>query len=149
MYIYTNKPSKVIFGLTKLLMTDEVTRIDGTFKPRDRGLYRVQALLCYPSKRFRLPYRTGLYSVLVIWPRLSCTQVGTIIRRRAPPPYELRYPLETINLSAEHGRDSNQGYATPLRRRSTVSVLQIWLYSFTDFAFYHKVSIYWVSRISF
>jgi hypothetical protein len=29
-YIYTNKPSKVIFDLTKLLMTDEVTRIDGT-----------------------------------------------------------------------------------------------------------------------
>jgi hypothetical protein len=29
-YIYTNKPSKVLFALTKLLMTDEVTRIDGT-----------------------------------------------------------------------------------------------------------------------
>jgi hypothetical protein len=29
MYIYTNKPSKVLFALTKLLMTDEVTRIDG------------------------------------------------------------------------------------------------------------------------
>jgi hypothetical protein len=28
-YIYTNKPSKVLFALTKLLMTDEVTRIDG------------------------------------------------------------------------------------------------------------------------
>jgi hypothetical protein len=31
-YIYTNKPSKVIFALTKLLMTDKVTRIDGTSK---------------------------------------------------------------------------------------------------------------------
>ncbi len=29
MYIYTNKPSKVLFALTKLLMTDKVTRIDG------------------------------------------------------------------------------------------------------------------------
>ncbi len=29
MYIYTNKPSKVLSDLTKLLMTDEVTRIDG------------------------------------------------------------------------------------------------------------------------
>jgi hypothetical protein len=29
-YIYTNKHSKVLFALTKLLMTDEVTRIDGT-----------------------------------------------------------------------------------------------------------------------
>jgi hypothetical protein len=28
-YIYTNKPSKVLFALTKLLMTDKVTRIDG------------------------------------------------------------------------------------------------------------------------
>ena len=31
MYIYTNKPSKVLFTLTKLLMTDEVTRIDGFY----------------------------------------------------------------------------------------------------------------------
>ncbi len=30
MYIYTNKPSKVLFSLTKLFMTDEVTRLDGT-----------------------------------------------------------------------------------------------------------------------
>ncbi len=30
MYIYTNNTSKVIFALTKLLMTDEVTRIDVT-----------------------------------------------------------------------------------------------------------------------
>jgi hypothetical protein len=29
-YIYTNKPRKVLFALTKLLMTDEVTRIDGS-----------------------------------------------------------------------------------------------------------------------
>jgi hypothetical protein len=29
-YFYTNKPSKVLFALTKLLMTDEVTRIDGS-----------------------------------------------------------------------------------------------------------------------
>jgi hypothetical protein len=31
MYIYTNKPSKDLFTLTKLLMTDEVTRIDGFY----------------------------------------------------------------------------------------------------------------------
>jgi hypothetical protein len=49
-YIYTNKPSKILFALTKLLMTDEVTRIDGTifkkityyllfFKNRSEQLY--------------------------------------------------------------------------------------------------------------
>jgi hypothetical protein len=30
-HIYTGKPSKVLFALTKLLMTDEVTRFDGGF----------------------------------------------------------------------------------------------------------------------
>jgi hypothetical protein len=29
MYICTNKPSKVLFALTKLIMTNEVPRIDG------------------------------------------------------------------------------------------------------------------------
>jgi hypothetical protein len=33
MYIYTYKPSKVLFTVAKLLMADEVTRIDGTGTP--------------------------------------------------------------------------------------------------------------------
>jgi hypothetical protein len=49
MYIYTNKPIKVLFALTKL-MTDEVTRIDGTKPdPVESGTSDVDPVLIFSN----------------------------------------------------------------------------------------------------
>jgi hypothetical protein len=40
MHIFTNKPSKVLFALTKLLMTDEFTRTDGTYLSKTDVCYK-------------------------------------------------------------------------------------------------------------
>ncbi len=55
MYIYTDKPSKVLSALTKLLMTDEVTRIDGIcYTDTILLVFTIQFCL----KRFLVVYRT-------------------------------------------------------------------------------------------
>jgi hypothetical protein len=51
MYIYTNKPRKVLFALTKLLMTDEVTRIDGKKPdPVASGIYDLDPVLTFSNR---------------------------------------------------------------------------------------------------
>ncbi len=59
MYIYTNKPSKVTFALTKLLMTDEVTRIDGTEIVK-QTVYKGHGRMNYKDTK---PYMSAFLSV--------------------------------------------------------------------------------------